>query len=669
MSGAAGAHGAAHVQQGIVLCHFRTCRTNGATSIYSLQFKHGTKSWVVERRYSDFLRCHMQLLETFRREDLPEFPPKEPVFQKIFGRGGARSEWAEERKVLLHQYLTGLLEHRAASKADPLLDFINAPSSPSIIGGFDTIPQANTVLISGVRVRLTGEPGGIEVVVRADSVEACRVRLALRRLRGEGSLSREDHWRTLPEGLGITMEEVWERWLEFELPGDEAGMGNEASHRFSLEPGSLWQVGAVGVNADGITGNAVCIQLRAPTEVEMADLPTGRSGAAGAEDPDDDGRRPGQEATEVWAEALPSPRARPRSAGNQADAEEVEAEEWPVTRSFVAGSDDEAESNAGTSVAEVEGADESDSDSEECRQDAGENGAEAASKGEANTVGKVKVRSEANATEKAKTRTGGTGVVEKAAPRRMKLCIPKQRLLNGPEVHKVISYQGQAAAEYARKIEEKQRIWIERFPHRFEADRDGKVRSVPVKFSMVGRARSDSEHEGASSAEITRQSVEVLDSSRQMQQQLQLRKDEQAVASWIYAVTGDAGAQAAAEGRCSLQTALQSGEALCDLVNAVWPNRILGILRGDLKPYKKLANITRFIQACTDLGVNSIFIPADLSEGKNLRSVVRCLFALGARVPDPPEFRGPRLEDSIELPTPPKDEKRPAPTDGARATS
>lgn len=72
----------------IILCHFRTRRTLKSTHVYSLQFKQGTTSWVVERRYSEFLRCHVQLLEAFRRHELPRLPPKEPVLQKIFGRGG-----------------------------------------------------------------------------------------------------------------------------------------------------------------------------------------------------------------------------------------------------------------------------------------------------------------------------------------------------------------------------------------------------------------------------------------------------------------------------------------------------------------------------------------------------------------------------------------------------
>merc|ERR1711920_367755 len=60
---------------------------------------------------------------------------------------------------------------------------------------------------------------------------------------------------------------------------------------------------------------------------------------------------------------------------------------------------------------------------------------------------------------------------------------------------------------------------------------------------------------------------------------------------WIVKVTGHAATAAAAEGECSLQVALRSGEALCDLVNAVWPGRIVGILRGEVKPYLQIENV------------------------------------------------------------------------------
>merc|ERR1711879_84404 len=124
-------------------------------------------------------------------------------------------------------------------------------------------------------------------------------------------------------------------------------------------------------------------------------------------------------------------------------------------------------------------------------------------------------------------------------------------------------------------------------------------------------------------------SIQVIDTSRKEQQLVRFRKDECTAAEWIHEVTGDQRTGAVCLGQCTLQEALQSGEVLCDLVNAVWPGRITGILRGNLKSYR-LVNITRFVQTCSELGVEerSVFAPPALIEGKNLKSVVRCIFAL-----------------------------------------
>merc|ERR1712187_7103 len=127
----------------------------------------------------------------------------------------------------------------------------------------------------------------------------------------------------------------------------------------------------------------------------------------------------------------------------------------------------------------------------------------------------------------------------------------------------------------------------------------------------------------------------------------EFREDELAAARWIVKVTGHAATAAAAEGECSLQVALRSGEALCDLVNAVWPGRIVGILRGEVKPYLQVENVTRFIKACEELGVDKycLFAPSDVTEGKDMRKIVKCVIALSSVVPNPPLYDGPRLRD------------------------
>jgi len=617
---------------------------SGGVTFYGLHFALGQDSWSVERRYTDFLRCHVQLLERFGRDELPPFPPKEPVLQKIFGRGGARSEWAEERRSLLRQYLAGLLAHAGAARSEALLRFVQAPDGQGPPGE----PAPGAVLISGVRVRLTGEPGGIEVVVRAEAVGACSVRLALRRLTSE----RDGELPVMPDLTDLTLGdmEVWDRWLELELSESEAGGNSEAAHRFLLEPGSLWQVGAVGVSQEGLTGNAVCIQLRAPTEVEMAQLPqlpspapasapAPRSAAAGGPE----GGEEEAEESEVWAEAgaaLPTD-----AAHSEEDTAPNGVQVWPVThtrRTSDAAAAAQASAHAAAAAAE-----EAEAEEDEEAEELGEAHNDAITLSEAES-GSVDVSSEAKpmpaarATVKAKAKCIAESSVAEARAALLK--DSARRLRRGPEVHKVISYQGQAAAEYARKIEEKQRVWMERVPHRFETTRDGGPRSVQARLTVVKK-----EEEGAP-VERQRQPAELLDRGRQAQQLMRLKEDERLVAGWIHAVTGDAQAQAAAQGECSLHVALETGEALCDLVNAVWPGRIIGILRGDVKPHKRISNVTRFLRACSDLGIGdqNIFTPSDLAEGKNLRNVVRCLLTLGASVPEPPDYAGPRLEDGLE---------------------
>eukprot|EP00928_Gymnodinium_smaydae_P086827 TRINITY_DN7124_c0_g1_i1.p1 TRINITY_DN7124_c0_g1~~TRINITY_DN7124_c0_g1_i1.p1 ORF type:complete len:249 (-),score=45.23 TRINITY_DN7124_c0_g1_i1:79-723(-) len=204
-------------------------------------------------------------------------------------------------------------------------------------------------------------------------------------------------------------------------------------------------------------------------------------------------------------------------------------------------------------------------------------------------------------------------------------------------------------------VEENHKQSMERAPHRLEVAQ-GSVRSVPVKFSV----RSGAGAPAAGAAELhgqevlerhvivgegntTERSVAALDTCREAQRRQLDKERELMVARWIHAVTGDEGAFKAAEDRLPLVEALSSGEALCDLVNAVWPGRIVGIQRSGAR--RRLANLDRFVQACGELGVEEANVPApsDFAEGKPSRPVVRCIFALAGLVPPPPDYDGPRL--------------------------
>merc|ERR1712216_634878 len=107
------------------------------------------------------------------------------------------------------------------------------------------------------------------------------------------------------------------------------------------------------------------------------------------------------------------------------------------------------------------------------------------------------------------------------------------------------------------------------------------------------------------------------------------QQDERRVAQWICAVTGNASMATAAAGEQDFLTALQSGKVFCDLLNAIWPGCIVGILRGEVIQFRREENLSWFCQACVRLGMNEkdLFAPADLATGReSLRDILRCLF-------------------------------------------
>jgi len=656
-------------QAEISLQHFGISNSDVVT-MYSLRLSDGKECWVVPRRYSEFLRFHQELLERFGRSELPPFPPKEPLLQKIFGPDDKRSGWAEERRVSLQQYITALLQHPTTAQTPALLSFLNAPSQKARTVQRSATTSEASVLISGVRVRLTGDLGTVEVVVRAEASGPCRVRLALRPLQEDSIEEWQGHHDTSLDLLDDELSPMafpWERWLEVDLPGGDAC---EATHRFELEPGSLWQVGAVGVNAAGVTGNVVCVQLRAPTAAEMVGIVhAGPSTGACAID-----ASAGQAGTESSA-CLDTP-ASVGLAGAVARTLEAEqtvalaplaeeastnGEEASKTAAAdTANADEEAEASAEAEaqVSKTAAADTATADEE--AEASAEAEAQVSKSAAADTATADEQEAEASAeAEVSKTAAADSAIADEEveASAEAEAQVPRQRLLQeqtmagrqglrGDEVHQVMSYQGRAAAEYARRIEESARVSAEKAPHRFEKRGTGAIRSVAVKFSVARSAETEVQTNATSSSQAEERTLEVLDTHRQERQLLQLREDEMSAARWIHAVTGHAQMGSAAEGQCSLQEPLQSGEALCDLVNAVWPGRINGVYREGAQRYKHVANITLFLKALSDLGLDEgfLFAPTDLAEGKNLRPVVRCIMALAALVPEPPEYEGPRFE-------------------------
>jgi len=79
-----------------------------------------------------------------------------------------------------------------------------------------------------------------------------------------------------------------------------------------------------------------------------------------------------------------------------------------------------------------------------------------------------------------------------------------------------------------------------------------------------------------------------------------------------------------------MQNMLQSGEVLCQLINALFPGTIPKINTSRMA-FKKMENIAWFLEACeTKAGVASmyLFMTTDLFEGTNMKQVCLCLNAL-----------------------------------------
>eukprot|EP00435_Cladocopium_sp_Y103_P045721 s672_g13.t1 len=459
-------------------------------------------------------------------------------------------------------YIVGLLDIEGVRCSDALLEFLNAPShnngqDPDTADGTLGVPPSAIAVIRSVRVRLTGEPGGLEVVIRADAPAPCAVRLALRPLEELG-----EEWGDASPSLEASTGS-WERLLELDL---DPSKSQELTHPFELAPGSLWQVAAVGVSKDGSKGNVVCIQIRAPENETLSQVRDSLSPSR-----------------EVRESVSPSNKAVPA---------------LPELHGAEIKDPGEASSTATRSSEGVIGL-EGKSQDVESEEDEGHEGHEGDAKGR---------------------RPG------------------RRPFASGSS--KVISYQGSVAVEYARRIEEQQRQNAERAPHRWS---QGLKVSVPVDRLETKSASGAAErhHYGT---------VEVLDHSIQAQQEQQLREDELRLAAWIHHVTGDAQSGAAAAGKGSLQEALQTGEVLCDLINAIWPGKIVGISRGQGAQtlFKRVANITHFVQFCSSLQLShSLFVPADLAEGRNFRQVIRCLCALAQHVPE--TWDGPRFQPAPEV--------------------
>merc|ERR1712216_937318 len=78
--------------------------------------------------------------------------------------------------------------------------------------------------------------------------------------------------------------------------------------------------------------------------------------------------------------------------------------------------------------------------------------------------------------------------------------------------------------------------------------------------------------------------------------------------------------------------------------NAIQPG-ICARVNTSEKPFQQMENVTAFIRACRQLGVleKDVFSTVDLYEAKNLQSVLKCVYNLGAASRQVSTFRGPCL--------------------------
>jgi hypothetical protein len=94
------------------------------------------------------------------------------------------------------------------------------------------------------------------------------------------------------------------------------------------------------------------------------------------------------------------------------------------------------------------------------------------------------------------------------------------------------------------------------------------------------------------------------------------------------------------------EEAITSGELLCELAIAILPTSVRRYNKDPKIPFKRLENLSTFIQACRSFGVMEyeLFSTSDVEAGRGVAAVTRCLFALGRAVQTTcPSFAGPHL--------------------------
>lgn len=103
-------------------------------------------------------------------------------------------------------------------------------------------------------------------------------------------------------------------------------------------------------------------------------------------------------------------------------------------------------------------------------------------------------------------------------------------------------------------------------------------------------------------------------------------KWEQTAREWIETVGGFK------LGSDSLQHELKNGIALCNFINALQPGSVQKVskLPG---PFNQMENIKAFLDAVEKYGLaeEDTFVTVDLFEGRNMKQVIRTIYAIGRK--------------------------------------
>ncbi|WVQ93852.1 hypothetical protein IAU59_000930 [Kwoniella sp. CBS 9459] len=119
--------------QDITIISTKTVEQPKVHTVYVIQISTPTRTWTVQRRYSDFVALHAELKSSVGKEPPGNLPAK----HWSLTRGAGDEKMIRERRVVLEQYLRLILSSKDASwrQAYGFKDFISLPTSgPSTSG-------------------------------------------------------------------------------------------------------------------------------------------------------------------------------------------------------------------------------------------------------------------------------------------------------------------------------------------------------------------------------------------------------------------------------------------------------------------------------------------------------------------------------------------------------